>query len=229
MGDLTRSRHLASLEDAMTSTARWILTAALVTCLPLTLLADTLYLRNGTRIQGDLVGVRGSTIEFQERRGFSGSRTIRVDRSEVERIEFDWNGGGGGGWGGGGGGNWEGGGRPGGMRERQVNVAATVDWTDTGVQLRAGQTIYVQASGQVRWGRDRRDGPEGENNSPFNQARPLPNRPGAALIGRIGGDVFFIGGGQGPIRVRNSGRLELGINDEYLQDNSGSFRVTVFY
>jgi hypothetical protein len=229
MGDLTRSRHLASLEDAMTSTARWILTAALVTCLPLTLLADTLYLRNGTRIQGDLVGVRGSTIEFQERRGFGGSRTIRVDRSEVERIEFDWNGGGGGGWGGGGGGNWEGGGRPGGMRERQVNVAATVDWTDTGVQLRAGQTIYVQASGQVRWGRDRRDGPEGENNSPFNQARPLPNRPGAALIGRIGGDVFFIGGGQGPIRVRNSGRLELGINDEYLQDNSGSFRVTVFY
>jgi PA-IL-like protein len=227
MGDLARSRDLASLEDVMTSSARWILTAALVTCLPLTLLADTLYLRNGTRIQGDLVGVRGSTIEFEERGGFGGSRTIRVDRSEVARIEFDSNSGGG--WGGGSGGNWEGGGRPGGMRERQVNVAATVDWTDTGVQVRAGQTIYVQASGQVRWGRDRRDGPEGENNSPFNQARPLPNRPGAALIGRIGGDVFFIGGGQGPIRVRNGGRLELGINDEYLQDNSGSFRVTVFY
>jgi hypothetical protein len=228
MGDLTRSRELASLEDVMMSSARWILTAALVTSLPLTLLADTLYLRNGTRIQGDLVGVRGSTIEFEERSGFGGSRTIRVDRSEVVRIDFDSNGGGG--WGGGGsGGNWEGGGRPGGMRERQVNVAATVEWTDTGIQVRAGQTLYFQASGQVRWGRDRRDGPEGENNSPFNQARPLPNRPGAALIGRIGGDVFFIGGGQGPIRVRNGGRLELGINDEYLQDNAGSFRVTVFY
>jgi hypothetical protein len=227
MGDLARSRELASLEDVMMSSARWILTAALVTSLPLTLLADTLYLRNGTRIQGDLVGVRGSTIEFEERSGFGGSRTIRVDRNEVVRIDFDSNGGGG--WGGGSGGNWEGGGRPGGMRERQVNVAATVEWTDTGVQVRAGQTLYFQASGQVRWGRDRRDGPEGENNSPFNQARPLPNRPGAALIGRIGGDVFFIGGGQGPIRVRNGGRLELGINDEYLQDNAGSFRVTVFY
>jgi hypothetical protein len=213
----------------MTPTARWIITAALVMGLPMSLIADTLYLRNGNRIQGDLVSVRGSTIEFQERRGFGGSRTIRVDRSEVERIEFDWNNGGGGGWSGGGGGGYEGGGRPGGMRERQANVSATVDWTDTGIQVRAGQTLYFQASGQVRWGRDRRDGPEGENNSPFNQARPLPNRAGAALIGRVGGDIFFIGAGQGPIRVRNSGRLELGINDEYLQDNSGSFRVTVFY
>ena len=121
----------------------------------------------------------------------------------------------------GGGGGVAEGGRPGGMRERQLNVSATVNWTDTGVQLRAGQTIYVEASGQVRWGRDRRDGPAGENNSPFNQARPLPNRPGAALIGRIGGDIFYVGDGQGPIRVRNSGRLELGINDEYPR---GQFR-----
>jgi hypothetical protein len=29
--------------------------------------------------------------------------------------------------------------------------------------------------------------------------------------------------------VRNSGRLQLGINDEYLADNSGNFRVTVYY
>lgn len=216
----------------MMASARWIVTAALVTCLPMTLLADTLYLRNGQRIQGELVSVRGSTIEFQEQRGFGGSRTVRIDRNDVDRIEFDGygsgSGSGGGGWGGGSGG-WEGGGRPGGMRERQVNVAATTSWTDTGIELRAGQTIYVEASGQVRWGRDRRDGPGGEKNSPFNQARPLPNRPGAALIGQIGGDVFFIGDGQGAIRVRNSGRLALGINDEYLEDNSGSFRVTVFY
>jgi hypothetical protein len=225
----------------MVPTGRWILTAALACSLPVAVMADTLFLRNGQRIQGDLIGVRGSTIEFEERRGFGGSRTIRVDRNEVARIEFDgfgnnnWGGSGngsgtgsGGGWGSGGG-NWEGGGRPGGMRERQVSVSATVPWTDSGVEVRAGQTLYVEASGQVRWGRDRRDGPAGERNSPFNQARPLPNRPGAALIGRIGGDVFFIGDERGPIRVRSSGRLELGINDEFLEDNSGSFRVTVFY
>jgi hypothetical protein len=213
----------------MVPVSRWMLTAALVAAMPLALVADTLYLRNGQRLQGDLVSVRGDTIEFQERRGFGSSRTVRINRDEVDRIEFDGNSGGGGGWGSGGGNNWESGGRPNGMRERQVTVSATQPFSDTGVQVRAGQTIYFEASGQVRWGRDRRDGPDGENNSPYNQARPLPNRNAAALIGRIGGDVFFIGNERGPIRVRSGGRLELGINDEFLDDNSGSFRVTVFY
>jgi len=220
----------------MVSTARWISTAALILSLPLSVAADTLYLRNGTRVQGDLVAVRGNTIEFEERRGgYGGSRTIRVDRNEVARIEFD--GAGGGGWGansgnynpGSGYGPGNSGGRPSGMRERQVNVSATTDWNDTGIEVRAGQFIAFEAAGQVRWGKDRRDGPEGEKNSPFNQARPLPNRPAASLIGRIGEDVFFIGDERAPIRVRNGGRLQLAINDEYLADNSGSFRVTVFY
>ena len=210
----------------MVITTRWLLTAALVGATPLALSADTLYLRNGRRIDGDLISVRGTTIEFQDRNG--NVRTIRVDRREVSRIEFDEDSD----YGGGSNGRW---GIPGeydrapGMRERQVSVAANVPWTDTGIDLSPGQTITVQASGEVRWGRDRRDGPQGERNSPFNQARPLPNRPGAALIGRVGGDVFYIGAGQGPIRVRSGGRLQLGINDEFLDDNSGSFRVTVFY
>jgi hypothetical protein len=59
----------------------------------------------------------------------------------------------------------------------------------------------------------------------------MPNRAGAALIGRVGQgqDVFFIGGEEGEIRVRNTGRLYLGVNDDYLQDNSGAFRVVVYY
>ena len=52
------------------------------------------------------------------------------------------------------------------MRERVVNVGASVQWNDTGIDVRSGQTLFFNASGQVRWGRDRRDGPEGENNSP---------------------------------------------------------------
>jgi hypothetical protein len=28
-------------------------------------------------------------IEFQERRGFGGGRTLRVDRAEIVRIELD--------------------------------------------------------------------------------------------------------------------------------------------
>lgn len=209
-----------------------LVTVTLTAVLPLSLLADTLYLRNGQRIQGELVEIRGSLIEFQERRGFGSPRVLRLERAEVERIDFDrygnsWNGGGGGAGGPGGGGG--GGGRPSGMRERALVVESTVDWTNTGIDVRPGQTVFVEASGQVRWGRDRRDGPGGERNSPFNAGRPMPNRPAAALIGRIGRDVFFIGDDRGPIQIRGGGRLELGVNDDYLPDNSGSFRVTVFY
>jgi hypothetical protein len=206
---------------------RLLLIAVFAALAPLTAIADVLVLRNGTRVQGELLSVRGSVIEFEERRGFGGGRTIRVDRDEVVRIEFDsfasddrpgYPGGGGG--------------RPGGMRERQVIVSGDVPWNDTGVDVRAGQMVYFEATGNVRWGRDRRDGPEGEDNSPSNPGRPIPNRPAAALIGRIGNqsnDLFFIGGDQGPIRVRSSGRLYLGINDDFLQDNSGNFRVVVHY
>jgi len=206
-------------------------TLTLTLLLPLSLLADTLYLRNGQRIQGELIEIRGSLVEFQERRGFGSPRVLRLDRAEVDRIDFDrfgnsFDGGGGFGNSGGSGG---GGRRPAGMRERALVVESTVDWTDTGIDVRAGQTIFVEASGQVRWGRDRRDGPGGERNSPFNAGRPMPNRPAAALIGRIGRDVFFIGDDRGPIQIRGGGRLELGVNDDYLPDNSGSFRVTVFY
>lgn len=207
---------------------RWIARVALVLALPISLQADTLILRDGSRVQGELISVRNGTIEFEERRGYgSGSgRTLRFDRDEVTRIEFENsrtnnNSGFGNSLG-----------RPSGMRERQVIVSADVAWNDTGVDVRQGQTVYFEAQGQVRWGRDRRDGPAGERNSPPNPGRPMGNRNAAALIGKIGtdsGDLFFIGDDTGAVRVRGSGRLYLGINDDVLTDNSGNFRVVVYY
>jgi hypothetical protein len=193
-----------------------------VCALAATLAADTLVLRNGRRIDGELIAVRGGTIEFRES-GFRG-RTQQFDREDIARIEFDSTA------------DRSPGlpltGRPRGLREREIGVAANAQWTDTGVDVRAGQTVYFVAEGRVRWGPDRRDGPAGENNSPRNPGRPIPNRPGAALIGKVGDgstDYFFIGGDQAPIRLRASGRLFLGINDDYLADNSGSFRVVIYY
>lgn len=201
-----------------------VLTTFATVIVPVVLAADTLVLRNGQRVRGEIVSLRGGVIEFEEQRGF-GRRTIRIDRREVARIELD-DAEPGGDWG------FEpGNGRPSGLRERTVQVSASTPWTDTGIVVRPGQVIFVDASGQVRWGRDRRDGPEGEDDSPFNPGRPIPNRPAAALIGRIDGsdDVFFIGAERGPIRMRRGGRLLLGINDDVLQDNSGAFRVVVSY
>jgi len=202
---------------------RWIARVALIVALPVSLHADTLILRNGSRVQGELVAVRNGTIEFEERRTYGGGRTLRFDRDEVVRIEFedvrnnnttDFR---------------NGTSRPSGMRERQIIVSGDVDWNDAGIDVRAGQTLYFEATGQVRWGKDRRDGPAGERNSPSNPNRPMGSRNAAALIGKIGNDMFFIGDETGPVRVRTSGRLQLGVNDDVLTDNSGNFRVVVYY
>ena len=205
---------------------RWVARLAMLLVLPISLQADTLYLRDGTRIQGDLISIRNGQIEFEERRGYGNGRTMRIDRDDVVRIEFENraygnsnnNSG-----------NNISGGRPSGMRERQTTVSADTAWNDSGIDVRAGQTIFFESQGRVRWGRDRQDGPGGERNSPSNPNRPMGNRNAAALIGKIGNDMFFIGDETGPIRVRTSGRLHLGINDDVLTDNSGNFRVVVYY
>ena len=68
---------------------RWFARLALVLALPIGLSADTLYLRNGQRIEGELLGIRNGQIEFEERRSFGSGRTLRFDRDEVDRIEFE--------------------------------------------------------------------------------------------------------------------------------------------
>lgn len=197
------------------------------------LLADTLILRDGKRVEGTLVGVRGDTIEF-ETSGWS-RRTERYQRDEVRRIELDSYGNSSGrddnyGSSSGSTSGSTGYGRPSGLRQRTVYVTANTAWTDTGIELRNGDTVYFEASGKIRWGKDRNDDAGGERGSPRNPNRPIPDRAGAALIGRLGGDdPFFIGKEEGPIRVRGRGRLQLGVNDDFLQDNSGQLRVTVYY
>src|SRR5688500_18704067 len=189
--------------------------------------ADTLVLRSGQRISGRLIGLRGGVFEFEEDRGLRRGRVLRVEQVEVRTIELDQDGPA----------AFDRGdrdngpaGRPRGLREREVNVPARTQWTDTGVNVRNGQTIYLEASGRVRWGSSRQDGPEGENDSPRNPSRPIPARPAAARIGGVGdGAPFCVGNDSEGIRVRGSGTLVLGINDETLDDNSGSFRVTVYH
>lgn len=181
--------------------------------------ADTLVLRSGQSIEGELVSVRGDEIEFRDSRG----RYQSYDRDEVRRIEL-----------GSGGGSWTGGGSsqgvPRGMREKVVRVDARSPQTDTGIEVRSGAEVYFRAKGKVRWGPDRSHGPAGEGGNHTNPNRPMPRRPGAALVGCVDDDAFFfIGDDTGAIRMPRSGRLYLAVNDDYLQDNSGSFEVTVYY
>ncbi len=216
-------------------TIRWMAAAGVCLLCSAAVQADTLVLRDGRRISGDLIAIRDGMVDFDGQRGgwLGGRERLRIDRHDVARVEFD---------------DPDvdrdrydrddrdrdrddRGGRPPGLRERDVSVDSWIPWKDTGIDVRAGQTIYFSATGRVRWGPGRQDGPEGEHGSPYNAARPIPGRPAAALIGRVGEseDAFFIGDDKNPIRVRTSGRLHLGVNDDYLKDNTGSFKVTVYY
>ena len=183
--------------------------------------ADTLVLMNGRRIQGELLGVYGREIEFEERAG-GARRVMRVPRADIVRIEFL---------------EEQSGNQqdvrpviPPRLRERNVTVSPTAAWTDTGIDVRAGQEIYFQTSGQVTWSPNKRVDANGTRDSKSNPARPLPTRNGGALIGRIGDrDTFLIGLDVGPFRIRQNGRLYLGVNDDNLEDNSGFYYVVVSY
>jgi hypothetical protein len=181
--------------------------------------ADTLVLTNGRRIQGELLGVFGREIEFEDRSGF-GRRIIRVPRADIDRIEFTDDR------------NSRDDARvvPRRMRERTVVVNANQAWNDTGIDLRNGQEVYFETSGQVTWSPNRRVDADGTRNSKPDTNRPLPERNSGALVGRIGErDIFFIGTDVGPFRVRGNGRLYLGVNDDQVDDNTGSYRVVVSY
>ena len=57
---------------------------------------------------------------------------------------------------------------------------------------------------------------------------PLQGVPAGALIGRVGsGAPFAIGTNTAPITMPANGPLMLGINDDVLNDNSGSYSVNL--
>jgi hypothetical protein len=196
--------------------------------------ADVLLMEDGRRIRGELVSVnRGIVLFNEEASDTTRLRRIRVNLADVRRInmtddEFDTT-------------DRNNNDRFGndrygtdrgydyGRRERVLSVSAREPWTNAGIDIREGDTISFASSGVVTWGPGRSDDAAGEANSPYNSRRPIANRPGGALIGRIGNDIFFIGTEEGAFRARTSGRLYLGINDDQLSDNSGAFSVRVQY
>lgn len=113
----------------------------------------------------------------------------------------------------------------------QRSVPGTVAWTDTGIDVRSGELVSIEAGGEIQAGVDRVPiGPDGERD-PNLRAFNLPELPEAnhaALIGRVGeaGPPFLVG----PIRTASAdrdGRLFLGINDAGVDNNSGAFDVTI--
>jgi Ca2+-binding EF-hand superfamily protein len=110
----------------------------------------------------------------------------------------------------------------------KVNVNGYDRWTDTGIFVRTGDEITFDATGRIQFSQSAesavewRGAPDGRKSN----VAPMPDVAIGHLIARIG-----IGGAPmsagGTIRAPRDGRLYLGVNDDVMTDNSGSFQVTV--
>ena len=110
-----------------------------------------------------------------------------------------------------------------------IRVEGAQAWTDTGITVRAGDTINFDAQGTVRLSNNRNDiaGAGGTLSGRREANAPLPNQVAGALIARIGNSPPLFIGNRRSVRAPFGGRLYLGVNDDYLNDNSGDFQVTV--
>jgi LssY C-terminus len=121
-----------------------------------------------------------------------------------------------------------------GARRLHQEIALTGDqhWSDTGIDLKAGERLTVTAKGTLQYLGAKATGPEGPPRGFKDLLRILPdNQAGrGALIGRIGdADVAqpFVVGATHDAVVRVPGRLFLGINQVSSESADGSFTATV--
>ncbi len=190
--------------------------------------ADKIVLSNGEVYYGELVGYSNGIIYFDVQDRYK-AQTLRIPKTEVVRIEFveeveqsqvseedryieEMKRG---------------------KRQKAVTVFANVPWLDTLIDVKEGQILFFETKGTIRIGPGAsrsRIGPEGEPKKIWNDNKPIPGESTGALIGRIGNTgAFYIGNQKREFRMPASGRLYLGINDDFLGDNSGFFTVVIYY
>jgi hypothetical protein len=216
-------------------------------------LADTIRLKDGSVIRGDVVGFRDQQFTIIVGSGSRGRKSrITVYMEDVESIEFD-----------------SAGSAAAGTSDTapttqpantqppntqpsyipptvtptsggaapptffQINVKVRGDnasngWTNSGLVVRRGQRLRINASGRVSIGGGRFVTPDGLPNIP-DRDKLMRDQPTGGLIAVIGddNDIFiFIGRSRDFISQRD-GVLFLGVNEGNLGDNSGAFDVVI--
>jgi Ca2+-binding EF-hand superfamily protein len=110
-----------------------------------------------------------------------------------------------------------------------VRVDPKQRWTDAGITVRAGDVLMFTAEGTTELSLNGNDSatPAGAKSGRRAAEAPLRQDPAGALIARIGesGPIFV--GDRPSITATASGRLYLGVNDDYLGDNTGEYRVAI--
>src|SRR5262249_28809216 len=165
--------------------------------------ADTLYLRDGRSLRGTLLGFINGRFVFRLGATQTGPSSGPIRReegeiqlfrpNEVDRVEID--------------------GRS--LDElryesRNVDVQLGPNWIDSGIDLRRGERVQVNASGIILAGRSRIT-PDGLRTT--DPTSPLPNVGEGMLIGAIGNDP-------------SAPMLELGASKEFVADRDGRLYLT---
>ena len=182
--------------------------------------ADTLYLRDGRMLRGTLLGFINGRFAFKVSSTQTGpsSGPIRPEEgeiqlfrpNEVDRIEIE--------------------GRS--LDElryesRSVEVQLGPNWVDSGIDLRSGERVQVNASGIILAGRSRIT-PDGLRTT--DPRSPLPSAAEGMLIGALGNDadspILELGTAREFVADRN-GRLFLTSNRGTYTDARGSFIVQI--
>lgn len=118
-----------------------------------------------------------------------------------------------------------------GKRKTVINLPGDQQWVDTGINVTIGQEILFSVSGFIYIDEDTKVYQNGELKLNINRGKPLPNHPTGAVISRVGqrGTPFYVGDDKAPFHMTKKNRLYVGINDFNFKDNSGSFKVTIYY
>ena len=194
--------------------------------------ADTIYLRGGTTLRGTVLGFingrfaiqltagatlpapsntnRNQTGSSATTRTASAGEVVFLRPRDIEKIEID--------------------GRSlddARYQTRTVDVSLGPNWIDTGVDVRRGERIRIDASGTIYANRMRIT-PAGLSTT--DPSAPLPRAAEGKLIGVIGNDsdspIIEIGSG-GEFTADRDGRLYLTINRGNYTDARGAFNVRV--
>ena len=106
-------------------------------------------------------------------------------------------------------------------------VPANQPWTNTNIRVTRGEQISFQGNGDVMVAQGASAGVGGSPIAPGGRL-PVATTGVGALIGRVGnGPAFAIGSNTGPIPMPATGVLQLGVNDDHYEDNTGNFTVSV--
>lgn len=112
---------------------------------------------------------------------------------------------------------------------RDVVIAGSQSWTDTGLDLVLGKKVSVKATGEVFANASVSGGPDGVPGYPeWAQYNVVPEAQHVALVGKIGeeGTPFLVGADTSFV-VRVDGRLFLGPNDKDIRNNRGEFVASI--